>query len=110
MHQSRCELKGKDQVISRGAVDPNCTLLRELEADWRAFLHVEISQVQIRSEKGWGKRLISMALVVRICRDRCHTTQASLHFIIYLYVSGPKSAVVNTIGQGNVVAAPVPVW
>jgi hypothetical protein len=53
---ARCELKGRAQIISRGAVNPDCTLLREQQADWCAFLHIEISQVQIRSEEGWGNR------------------------------------------------------
>jgi hypothetical protein len=51
---ARCELKGKAQLVSRGAVDLDCALLQEPQADWCAFLHVEISQVQIRSEVGWG--------------------------------------------------------
>ena len=51
---ARCELKGKAQIVSRGAVDLDCTLLQEPQADCCAFLHVEIFQVQIRSEVGWG--------------------------------------------------------
>jgi hypothetical protein len=53
---ARCELKGRAQIISRGAVNPDCALLRNPAADWGAFLRVEISQVQIRSEEGWGNR------------------------------------------------------
>ena len=53
---ARCELKGKARIVSRGAVDLDCALLREPQAEWCAFLHVEISQVQIRSEVGWGNR------------------------------------------------------
>jgi hypothetical protein len=53
---ARCELKGRAQLISHGEVASACTLLREPEADWSAFLQIEISQVQIRSEVGWGNR------------------------------------------------------
>ena len=53
---ARCELKGKAQIIYRGAADLDCALLREPGADWCAFLRVEIFQVQIRSEEGWGNR------------------------------------------------------
>ena len=53
---ARYELKGKAQIVSRGAVDSDCALLREPAADWGAFLRVEISQVQLRSEEGWGNR------------------------------------------------------
>ena len=53
---ARCELKGKAQIIPRGAVDLDCALLREPGADWCAFLRVEIFQVQIWSEEGWGNR------------------------------------------------------
>jgi hypothetical protein len=49
-----CELKGKAQIISRGAVDLDCDLLREPGADWCALVRVEITQMQIRSERGWG--------------------------------------------------------
>jgi hypothetical protein len=53
---ARCELKGKAQLIQRGAVDLDCALLREPRADWCAFLRVEIFQMQIWSEEGWGNR------------------------------------------------------
>jgi hypothetical protein len=53
---AKCELKGRAQIISREAVNPDCDLLREPSADWDAFLQVEIYQVQIRSEEGWGNR------------------------------------------------------
>jgi hypothetical protein len=49
-----CELKGKAQIISRGAVDLDCDLLREPGAEWCALVRVEITQMQIRSERGWG--------------------------------------------------------
>lgn len=53
---AKCELKGRAQLIAHGEVHSDCTLLREPEAGWGAFLQVEIFQVQIRSEKGWGNR------------------------------------------------------
>jgi hypothetical protein len=53
---AQCELKGRAQIISRGAVNPDCALLQNPAADWGAFVHVEISQVQIRSDEGWGNR------------------------------------------------------
>jgi len=53
---ARCEVKGTAQIISREMVNLDCDLLREPAADWCAFLRVEISQVQLRSEEGWGNR------------------------------------------------------
>ena len=53
---TRCEVKGRTQIISREMVNLDCDLLRESAADWWAFLRVEISQVQLRSEAGWGNR------------------------------------------------------
>ena len=53
---SRCEVKGRTQIVSREMMNLDCDLLREPAADWSAFLHVEISQVQLRSEEGWGNR------------------------------------------------------
>lgn len=51
---ARCELKGQAQIISRGIPDLKLDLLRESGAAWCALVRVEISQVQIRSEQGWG--------------------------------------------------------
>jgi len=51
---ARCEVKGKAQIISSGIPDLKLELLRELGAEWCTFVRVEISQVQIRSEQGWG--------------------------------------------------------
>ena len=53
---NRCEVKGSAQIIPRDIVDLDCALLQEPEADWCAFLRVEISQVHLRSEAGWGNR------------------------------------------------------
>jgi len=53
---ARCEVKGRAQIMLREAVDLECDLLREPAADWCAFVRVEIAQVQIRSEAGWGNR------------------------------------------------------
>jgi hypothetical protein len=52
----RCEVKGQAQIISREAIQPTCDLLREPAADWCACMRVEIFQVQLRSEAGWGNR------------------------------------------------------
>jgi hypothetical protein len=49
-----CEVKGNAQIISRDAPDLNLDLWREPGAEWCARVRVEISQVQIRSERGWG--------------------------------------------------------
>jgi hypothetical protein len=49
-----CELKGQAHIISRGAPDLELDLLREPVAEWCALVRVEPSQVQIRSEGGWG--------------------------------------------------------
>jgi len=51
---ARCELKGQAQIISRGIPDLELDLLREPGAAWCALVRVEISQVQVRSEQGWG--------------------------------------------------------
>ena len=51
---ARCEVKGKAQIISSGIPDLKLELLREPGAEWCTFVRVEISQVQIRSEQGWG--------------------------------------------------------
>ena len=51
---ARCELKGKAHIISRGAPDLELDLLREPGAEWCALVRVEPSQMQIRSEGGWG--------------------------------------------------------
>lgn len=53
---ARCELKGNAQIVSRGTVDSACALLQEPEADWCTFLRIEISQVQVRGDEGWGNR------------------------------------------------------
>ncbi len=53
---ARCEVTGRAQIISRGAVAPACALLQNPAADWGVFLQVKISQVQIRSDEGWGNR------------------------------------------------------
>jgi hypothetical protein len=53
---NRCEVKGRAQIIPRATVEPDCALVQESEVDWCAFLRVEISQVQLRSEAGWGNR------------------------------------------------------
>jgi hypothetical protein len=53
---TRCVVKGRAQIISREMVNLDCDLRREPAADWCAFLRVEISQVQLRSEAGWGNR------------------------------------------------------
>ena len=49
-----CELKGKAHIISRGAPDLDLDLWREPGAAWCSLVRVEISQVQIRNEWGWG--------------------------------------------------------
>ena len=49
-----CELKGQAQIVSRGAPDLELDLWRERGAAWCALVRVEISQVQIRCERGWG--------------------------------------------------------
>ena len=49
-----CELKGKAHIITRGAPDLELDLLREPGAEWCVLVRVEPSQVQIRSEGGWG--------------------------------------------------------
>ena len=51
---ARCEVKGKAQIISSGIPDLKLELLHEPGAEWCTFVRVEISQVQIRSEQGWG--------------------------------------------------------
>lgn len=51
---TRCEIKGTAQIISCGTGDLELGLLREPGAAWCALVRVEISQVQIRSEQGWG--------------------------------------------------------
>jgi hypothetical protein len=53
---ARCDVTGRAQIISRGAVAPACALLQNPAADWGVFLQVKISQVQIRSDEGWGSR------------------------------------------------------
>ena len=49
-----CEIKGKAQIISRGTPDLELDLLRESGAEWCVLVRVKPSQVQIRSERGWG--------------------------------------------------------
>lgn len=51
---TRCELKGTAQIVSRSASDLNLDLWREPAAEWCALVQIQISQVQIRSERGWG--------------------------------------------------------
>ena len=51
---TRCEIKGTAQIFSRGTSDLELDLLQEPGAAWCALVRVEISQVQIRSEQGWG--------------------------------------------------------
>ena len=51
---ARCEIKGTAQIFSRGTSDLKLDLLQEPGAAWCALVRVEISQVQIRSEQGWG--------------------------------------------------------
>ena len=53
---ARCEVKGRAQIIAREALHPDCDLQREPAANWCACLRVEIFQVQLRSEAGWGNR------------------------------------------------------
>jgi hypothetical protein len=49
-----CELKGQALIISRGAPDLDLDLWQEPGAAWCVLVRVEISQVQIRNEQGWG--------------------------------------------------------
>ncbi len=49
-----CELKGQAQIISRGMPDLELVLLREPGAAWCVLVRVKPSQIQIRSERGWG--------------------------------------------------------
>lgn len=49
-----CEVKGKAQIISHGTLDLELELLRESGVEWCVLVRVEISQLQIRSEEGWG--------------------------------------------------------
>ena len=49
-----CELKGQAQVISHGTPDLDLALWREPGAEWCVLVRVEPTQVQIRSERGWG--------------------------------------------------------
>ena len=51
---AECEIKGKAQIISRCLLDFDLDLLRGSGAEWSVPVRVEISQVQIRSERGWG--------------------------------------------------------
>ncbi len=51
---ARCEIKGIAQIISHNALDLELDLWREPGAAWCALVRVQISQVQIRSERGWG--------------------------------------------------------
>ena len=53
---ARCEVKGRAQNISREGVSLDCDLLRDPAADWCALVRVEIAQVQLHSEAGWGNR------------------------------------------------------
>ena len=48
-----CELKGKAQIMSRGARDLDLDFLRESGAEWCVLVRVELSQMQIRGEQGW---------------------------------------------------------
>ena len=49
-----CELKGQAQIISRGEPDIDLDLWQEPGAQWCLLVRVEISQMQIRNERGWG--------------------------------------------------------
>jgi hypothetical protein len=51
---ARCEIKGTARIISHSVLDLEPGLLQEPGAAWCALVRVEISQVQIRSEQGWG--------------------------------------------------------
>lgn len=48
------EIKGRAQIIDRGAVNSELALWREPAAAWCALVRVEISQVQIQHAHGWG--------------------------------------------------------
>jgi hypothetical protein len=50
---ARCELKGQAQIISRDIPDLELDLLQKPGAEWCVLVRVELSQVQIRSERGW---------------------------------------------------------
>ncbi len=51
---AKCEIKGTAQIISPSALDLELDLLQEPRAAWCVLLRVEISQIQIRSNGGWG--------------------------------------------------------
>ena len=53
---ARCEVKGRAQIVDRETVSLDCDLLCEPVADWCVFLRIEIRQMQIQSEAGWGNR------------------------------------------------------
>jgi len=53
---TRSQVKGRAQIVARGAVHPDCSLLRNPAAAWGVFVRIEVSQVQIWSEEGWGNR------------------------------------------------------
>jgi hypothetical protein len=53
---ARSEVKGRAQIISREEASLDCDLLRDSTAEWCALVRVEIAQVQLRSETGWGNR------------------------------------------------------
>ena len=49
-----CEIKGKAHIISCDTPDLKLDLWRTPGAVWCVLVRVEISQVQIRGERGWG--------------------------------------------------------
>ena len=49
-----CELKGTAQIIGCGTTDLDLNLWREPGAEWCVLVQVNPTQVQIRSERGWG--------------------------------------------------------
>ncbi len=53
---ARCEVKGKARIVSRETIQSDDDLLREPAADWCVCVRVEIFQMQLRSEAGWGNR------------------------------------------------------
>jgi hypothetical protein len=53
---ARCEVKGSAHIVLRESVNLDCDLLRDPAADWCVLVRVEIAQVQLHSEAGWGNR------------------------------------------------------
>ncbi len=53
---ARCEVMGTAQIVSREAVDVAGDLLRNPAANWCVCVRVDVLQVQLRNEAGWGNR------------------------------------------------------